>query len=130
LTPVAAGWEREVAERRAAAEEELARYYRRLLVEEVSGLRRVFRQVAVLQVRVSLAQRATTRRQFRTGLRRWETELDRQVAQTRGRAGQLAAELRRRRGEVARRYAARVEVRVLAIASLGQTRQPRLHRTE
>ncbi len=118
LTPLVAEWEREVAQGRAAAEEELARYYHRSLEEEVAGLRRVFHQVAVLKVRVSLARRTATRRQFRSDLRRWEKELSRQLGGKESRAAQLAAELRRRQAEVARRYAARVEVKLVAAARL------------
>ncbi|MGE5552411.1 MAG: hypothetical protein ACM3XZ_00605 [Betaproteobacteria bacterium] len=120
LARVLPGWQREVAERRAAAEEELARYYHRSLTEEVARLGRVLHQVAVLRVRVSLARRTTTRRQFRADLRRWEKELTRQVEGTEGRAGQLAAELRRRQAELVRRYASRVEVRLVAAAPLGE----------
>lgn len=116
LRPVAAAWEREVAERRAAAERELEEYYRRCLEEEVSGLHRMFHRVAVLSVRVSLARRTVTRRQFRHDLHQAERELCAEVAGKEQQAGRFAAELRRRRAELERRFAAWTAVRLEAVA--------------
>lgn len=114
LAPVLARWEAEVGRRRDREEEQLTRYYERTLGEEVAGLRRTFHQVAVLRVRVQLARRATTRRQFRRELHRREGDLGGQLAGKETRAAALAAELGRRRRELSRRYESQVEVRLLA----------------
>ncbi|MGE5507222.1 MAG: hypothetical protein ACM3RP_01860, partial [Chitinophagales bacterium] len=104
LAPVLVEWESEVARRRARAEAELQRYYQRSLEEDVAGLHRVFHQVAVLQVRVTLARRSHTRRQFRRDLRGWEVDVVAQLGGMLGRAETLAYELQTRVRELARRY--------------------------
>lgn len=104
LAPTLAAWQAEVDRRRAQAEAELGRFYQRSLEEEVAGLHRVFHQVAVLHVRVTLARRSTTRRQFRRDLQRWEGELVAQLGGKQGRAKALASELQKRQRELDRRY--------------------------
>lgn len=116
LQPVLKEWAAELHRRRAAAEEELGRYYRSALEEDVAGLRRVFHQVAVLRVRVTLARKAGARRQFRRELRRWEGELEEGLSVRERRAAGLATDLRRRQNEIARRYRGRVKVELVAAA--------------
>jgi hypothetical protein len=118
LAPVVAGWERQVAQRWAVEEQELERYYRQWLSEEVDGLGRLFHRVAVLEVRVHLAKKAATRRQFRRELRRWEGELAGQLGGKEERAGSLAADLARRQEELARRYQGEVRVELVEVAPL------------
>lgn len=118
LAAVTAGWARELTARRAREEGRLLDYYRRRLAEELRGLKRAVHQVAVLQVRVVLAQRAETLKQFQQELAGWEKELAGTLAEKRGVAGALARELGRRYRELERRYQGEARVTLLAVARL------------
>jgi hypothetical protein len=115
LAPVVAGWEAQVARRRTLEAQELERFYRQCLTEEVTGLGRLFHRVAVLEVRVHLAKKPGARRQFRQELRRSVGELAGELGGKEERAGGLAAELARRQEELAVRYAGEVRVELVGI---------------
>lgn len=118
LAPVIARWEDETARRRTAWTQELQRFYRQCLTEEVGGLGRLFHRVAVLEVRVNLAKKADARRQFRRELRRWEDELAGQLGGKEARAGGLAADLARRQQELAARAEGVVRVELVGFRPL------------
>lgn len=118
LATVAAEWAEAVAARRAEEERWLLEYYQRRLSEEMRSLKRALHQVAVLQVRIRLAQHAVTLQQFQGELAGWERTLGTQLVAKQEKAASLAWELGRRYRELERRYQAEAAVTLLAAARL------------
>ncbi|MBO8125985.1 MAG: hypothetical protein H0Z38_01975 [Firmicutes bacterium] len=94
----------------------LDHYYQGLLDEEMASLYQLLHKAAVLEVRVALAKREETRRQFSQELEAVEREISAEKKRCQRVSEKLAAEKSKRLHELATKYLPKARIRLVSAA--------------